>query len=134
MMGGYANNLLGLGDQLRAVSYTHLDVYKRQLYDRMHSRRIADYGGVVNVMPRFATFFILFSMANSGLPATSGFVGEFMAVSYTHLAPSAPWVTPPPCPCVASSSIFATNSRTTSSTSRVWFRNICRSQEQQWLN
>ncbi|OCZ70989.1 NADH-quinone oxidoreductase subunit M [Achromobacter xylosoxidans] len=50
------------------------------LYDRMHSRRIADYGGVVNVMPRFATFFMLFSMANSGLPATSGFVGEFMVI------------------------------------------------------
>ncbi|CAB3677292.1 NADH-quinone oxidoreductase subunit M [Achromobacter pestifer] len=50
------------------------------LYDRMHSRRISDYGGVVNVMPRFATFFILFSMANSGLPATSGFVGEFMVI------------------------------------------------------
>lgn len=50
------------------------------LYDRMHSRRIADYGGVVNVMPRFATFFILFSMANSGLPATSGFVGKFMVI------------------------------------------------------
>ncbi|OZI39187.1 NADH-quinone oxidoreductase subunit M [Bordetella genomosp. 1] len=50
------------------------------LYDRMHSRQIADYGGVVNVMPRFATFFVLFSMANSGLPATSGFVGEFMVI------------------------------------------------------
>jgi len=50
------------------------------LYDRMHSRRIADYGGVVNTMPRFATFFVLFSMANSGLPATSGFVGEFMVI------------------------------------------------------
>ncbi|AHV92573.1 proton-translocating NADH-quinone oxidoreductase, chain M family protein [Bordetella holmesii ATCC 51541] len=50
------------------------------LYDRMHSRRIADYGGVINVMPRFATFFVLFSMANSGLPATSGFVGEFMVI------------------------------------------------------
>ena len=50
------------------------------LYDRMHSRLIADYGGVVNTMPRFATFFILFSMANSGLPATSGFVGEFMVI------------------------------------------------------
>ncbi|WP_142811221.1 NADH-quinone oxidoreductase subunit M [Tepidiphilus olei] len=48
------------------------------LYDRMHSRRIADYGGVVNVMPKFAAFFLLFAMANSGLPATSGFVGEFM--------------------------------------------------------
>jgi NADH-quinone oxidoreductase subunit M len=50
------------------------------LYDRMHSRQIADYGGVVNSMPRFAAFFMLFAMANSGLPATSGFVGEFMVV------------------------------------------------------
>jgi NADH-quinone oxidoreductase subunit M len=50
------------------------------LYDRLHSRRIADYGGVVNTMPKFAAFFILFSMANSGLPATSGFVGEFMVI------------------------------------------------------
>jgi len=50
------------------------------LYDRMHSRRIADYGGVVNTMPRFAAFFVLFSLANCGLPATSGFVGEFMVI------------------------------------------------------
>jgi NADH-quinone oxidoreductase subunit M len=50
------------------------------LYDRMHSRRIADYGGVVNTMPKFAALFMLFAMANSGLPATSGFVGEFMVV------------------------------------------------------
>ena len=50
------------------------------LYDRMHSRQIADYGGVVNVMPKFAALFMLFSMANAGLPATSGFVGEFMVV------------------------------------------------------
>jgi NADH-quinone oxidoreductase subunit M len=50
------------------------------LYDRMHSRQIADYGGVVNRMPKFAAFFLLFAMANSGLPATSGFVGEFMVV------------------------------------------------------
>ena len=50
------------------------------LYDRMHSRLIADYGGVVNVMPRFAAFFVFFSMANCGLPATSGFVGEFMVI------------------------------------------------------
>jgi NADH-quinone oxidoreductase subunit M len=48
------------------------------MYDRMHSRLIADYGGVVNAMPKFAAFFMLFAMANSGLPATSGFVGEFM--------------------------------------------------------
>lgn len=50
------------------------------LYDRLHTRRIADYGGVVNVMPRFVTLFLLFSMANSGLPATSGFVGEFTVI------------------------------------------------------
>jgi NADH-quinone oxidoreductase subunit M len=50
------------------------------LYDRMHTRQIADYGGVVNRMPKFAAFFILFSMANCGLPATSGFVGEFMVI------------------------------------------------------
>jgi NADH-quinone oxidoreductase subunit M len=50
------------------------------LYDRMHSRNIADYGGVVNVMPRFAALMMLFAMANCGLPATSGFVGEFMVI------------------------------------------------------
>jgi NADH-quinone oxidoreductase subunit M len=50
------------------------------LYDRMHSRQIADYGGVVNRMPVFAAFFMLFAMANSGLPGTSGFVGEFMVI------------------------------------------------------
>ena len=47
------------------------------LYDRLHSRNIADYGGVVNVMPKFAAFFMLFGMANAGLPGTSGFIGEF---------------------------------------------------------
>jgi len=50
------------------------------LYDRLHTRRIADYGGVINVMPRFAALFLLFSMANAGLPATSGFVGEFTVI------------------------------------------------------
>ncbi|SDH90713.1 NADH-quinone oxidoreductase subunit M [Propionivibrio dicarboxylicus] len=50
------------------------------MYDRVHSRKIADYGGVVNTMPKFAAFFMLFSMANAGLPATSGFVGEFMVI------------------------------------------------------
>jgi NADH-quinone oxidoreductase subunit M len=50
------------------------------LYDRMHSRQIADYGGVINRMPQFAALFMLFSMANAGLPATSGFVGEFMVI------------------------------------------------------
>jgi NADH-quinone oxidoreductase subunit M len=50
------------------------------MYDRMHSRMIADYGGVVNTMPKFASFMMLFAMANCGLPATSGFVGEFMVI------------------------------------------------------
>jgi len=50
------------------------------LYDRMHSRNIADYGGVANTMPVFAAFFMLFAMSNSGLPGTSGFVGEFMVI------------------------------------------------------
>jgi NADH-quinone oxidoreductase subunit M len=50
------------------------------MYDRVHSRQIADYGGVVNTMPKFAALFMLFSMANAGLPATSGFVGEFMII------------------------------------------------------
>jgi NADH-quinone oxidoreductase subunit M len=50
------------------------------LYDRLHSRQIADYGGVANVMPRFAMFVVFFAMANAGLPATSGFVGEFLVI------------------------------------------------------
>ena len=50
------------------------------LYDRMHSRQIADYGGVANTMPVFAALFMLFAMANAGLPGTSGFVGEFMVI------------------------------------------------------
>jgi NADH-quinone oxidoreductase subunit M len=50
------------------------------MYDRVHSRNIADYGGVVNTMPKFAALFMLFSMANSGLPGTSGFVGEFFVI------------------------------------------------------
>lgn len=50
------------------------------LYDRIHSRQIADYGGVANTMPIFAAFAVFFAMANSGLPGTSGFVGEFMVI------------------------------------------------------
>jgi NADH-quinone oxidoreductase subunit M len=50
------------------------------MYDRMHSRLIADYGGVVNTMPKFAAFMMLFAMANAGLPGTSGFVGEFLVI------------------------------------------------------
>ena len=50
------------------------------LYDRVHSREISSYGGVVNTMPKFAAFALLFSMANAGLPATAGFVGEWMVI------------------------------------------------------
>jgi NADH-quinone oxidoreductase subunit M len=50
------------------------------LYDRVHSRQIADYGGVVNTMPTFTAFAVLFAMANCGLPATAGFVGEWMVI------------------------------------------------------
>jgi NADH-quinone oxidoreductase subunit M len=50
------------------------------MYDRIHSREIADYGGVINTMPIFAAFMVFFALANAGLPGTSGFVGEFMVI------------------------------------------------------
>lgn len=56
------------------------------MYDRLHSREIGDYGGVVNTMPQFAAFMMLFAMANTGLPGTSGFVGEFMVILATFQA------------------------------------------------
>ncbi len=56
------------------------------LYDRVHSREIADYGGVINTMPWFGAFMIFFAMANAGLPGTSGFVGEFMVILATFRA------------------------------------------------
>jgi len=59
------------------------------LYDRVHSRQMADYGGVANTMPWFAMFAVLFFMANSGLPGTSGFVGEFMVIMAAFQA--SPW-------------------------------------------
>ncbi|HET7845062.1 MAG TPA: NADH-quinone oxidoreductase subunit M [Xanthomonadales bacterium] len=59
------------------------------LYDRVHSRMIKDYGGVANTMPWFAAFMVLFAMANSGLPGTSGFVGEFMVIVASFQAQ--PW-------------------------------------------
>jgi NADH-quinone oxidoreductase subunit M len=50
------------------------------MYDRLHSRDISAYGGVINTMPRFAAFMVLFALANTGLPGTSGFVGEFLVI------------------------------------------------------
>lgn len=50
------------------------------IYDRMHTRSVKDFGGIVNTMPLFASFYMLFAMANAGLPGTSGFVGEFMVI------------------------------------------------------
>jgi len=50
------------------------------MYDRLHSRQIADYGGVVNTMPKFAALMVFFALANAGLPGTSGFVGEFLVI------------------------------------------------------
>ncbi|MBI2970424.1 MAG: NADH-quinone oxidoreductase subunit M [Gammaproteobacteria bacterium] len=60
------------------------------MYDRVHSREIRDYGGVVNTMPSFAAFMMLFAMANSGLPGTSGFVGEFLVILASFQAN--PWI------------------------------------------
>ena len=50
------------------------------MYDRLHSRQIADYGGVVNSMPKFAALMVFFALANAGLPGTSGFIGEFLVI------------------------------------------------------
>ena len=60
------------------------------LYDRLHTRQIKDYGGVINVMPWFGFFYVLFAMANCGLPGTSGFVGEFMVILSSFSAN--PWI------------------------------------------
>jgi NADH-quinone oxidoreductase subunit M len=60
------------------------------MYDRVHSREIVDYGGVANTMPKFAALMMLFAMANSGLPGTSGFVGEFLVILASFQA--SPWI------------------------------------------
>ncbi|MGC1549184.1 MAG: NADH-quinone oxidoreductase subunit M [Rhodanobacter sp.] len=60
------------------------------MYDRLHTRMIKDYGGVINVMPWFGFFYVLFAMANCGLPGTSGFVGEFMVILASFSAN--PWI------------------------------------------
>lgn len=83
--GGEQGGLLALqGGMVQMISHGFISAAMflcvGVLYDRMHSRQIADYGGVINTMPWFGAFFVLFAMANAGLPGTSGFVGEFMVI------------------------------------------------------
>ena len=84
-LGIFIFNVLGLeGALMQMISHGFISAAMflcvGVMYDRVHSRQIADYGGVVNTMPIFASFFMLFAMANAGLPGTSGFVGEFMVI------------------------------------------------------
>lgn len=83
-VGGYLNDWALKGAIIQMISHGFVSAAMFMcigvMYDRLHSRAIADYGGVVNVMPKFAAFMMLFGMANAGLPATSGFVGEFMVI------------------------------------------------------
>ncbi len=84
-LGFFVFNPLGLeGAMVQMISHGFISsamfLCVGVLYDRMHSRQIADYGGVANTMPKFAAFAVMFAMANSGLPGTSGFVGEFMVI------------------------------------------------------
>ena len=83
--GGFSGVAMGIeGGMVQMVSHGFISsamfLSVGVLYDRMHSRNIDDYGGVVQVMPVFGGFIVLFAMANSGLPGTSGFVGEFMVI------------------------------------------------------
>jgi NADH-quinone oxidoreductase subunit M len=84
-LGFFMHNQLGIeGALIQMISHGFISgamfLCIGVLYDRMHSRHITDYGGVVNTMPKFAAFFMLFAMANAGLPGTSGFVGEFTVI------------------------------------------------------
>ena len=84
-LGFFIFNSLGLeGAMVQMISHGFISgamfLCVGVLYDRMHSRQIADYGGVVNTMPAFTAFAVLFAMANAGLPGTSGFVGEFLVI------------------------------------------------------
>lgn len=83
--GSYSGAALGMeGGMIQMVSHGFISAAMflcvGVMYDRMHSREIADYGGVINTMPKFGAFMVLFAMANAGLPGTSGFVGEFMVI------------------------------------------------------
>ena len=81
---GLANNVAMEGAILQMISHGFVSAAMffciGVMYDRVHSREISAYGGVINTMPKFAAFFMLFTMANAGLPATSGFVGEFLVI------------------------------------------------------
>ncbi len=84
-LGFFIFNLIGMeGGIIQMVSHGFVSAAMFYcigvLYDRMHTHKISDFGGVINRMPKFVTFFVLFSMANAGLPATSGFIGEFMVI------------------------------------------------------
>ena len=70
----------GADDFARPRSRAHCSCASACMYDRVHSREISAYGGVINTMPKFAAFMVLFALANSGLPGTSGFVGEFLVI------------------------------------------------------
>jgi NADH-quinone oxidoreductase subunit M len=83
--GDWADAAMGLeGGMVQMISHgfvsAALFLCVGVMYDRVHSREIGDYGGVVNTMPKFAAFMLLFAMANAGLPGTSGFVGEFLVI------------------------------------------------------
>jgi len=83
--GGLAGTVMGVeGGMVQMISHGFVSgalfLCVGVLYDRLHSREISAYGGVVNVMPAFAFFMVLFAMANCGLPGTSGFVGEWMVI------------------------------------------------------
>ena len=84
-MGIFAGNALGIqGALFQMISHGivsgALFLCVGVIYDRMHTREIADYGGLVERMPKYALAFLVFSMANVGLPGTSGFVGEFLTM------------------------------------------------------
>src|SRR5688572_10448206 len=84
-LGFFILNMDGLvGGMMQMISHVFISAAMflcvGVLYDRVHSREIASYGGVANRMPVFSAFFVLFAMANSGLPGTSGFIGEFMVI------------------------------------------------------
>ncbi|MBI0151390.1 NADH-quinone oxidoreductase subunit M, partial [Bifidobacterium sp. M0353] len=82
--GGYLNDWAFKGAIMQMISHGFVSAAMFMsigvMYDRMHTRDISAYGGVVNSMPVFASFMLFFAMANAGLPGTSGFVGEFMVI------------------------------------------------------